>query len=188
MKLYPIFVDEKSGEGLYSFQFGKGKDELGRLLQLWRNHLYVTEYCEKNREHIVTEYFRNFSIEDVIKKIHKEAQIILWLLKKYTSFEKYGHRLQHIFKPLNDNETKLYVFQKSKFSVERRRKQLSPILRLYAIRISENTYIITGGAIKLVRRMSEHDDLINENDKLEKVKKFLIENGYQTEEDLIFIL
>lgn len=49
-------------------------------------------------------------------------------------------------------------------------------LRVYAIRIEENLFIITGGAIKLTKTMNERPHLMAELDKMEAVKLWLIEN------------
>ncbi|MEA3496047.1 MAG: hypothetical protein U9R42_08430 [Bacteroidota bacterium] len=50
-------------------------------------------------------------------------------------------------------------------------------MRIYAIRIEENVFIITGGAIKLTKTMNEREHLKNELKKLENVKQFLILEG-----------
>ena len=54
------------------------------------------------------------------------------------------------------------------------RKFKSPILRVYGIRIAQNTFVITGGAIKITRAMQEHVDTNEELRKFEIVKLFLI--------------
>ena len=51
------------------------------------------------------------------------------------------------------------------------------MLRIYAIKIESNCYIITGGAIKLTRTMQEHRDTLIELQKLNKLKNFLIHQG-----------
>lgn len=51
-------------------------------------------------------------------------------------------------------------------------------LRIYAIRIDTNTYVITGGGIKLTKTMNDREHLINELEKLTKVKEWLEENGF----------
>jgi hypothetical protein len=47
-------------------------------------------------------------------------------------------------------------------------------LRLYAIKLSVGIYIITGGAIKLTRTMQEREHTLQELEKMEKVRNFLI--------------
>lgn len=61
-----------------------------------------------------------------------------------------------------------------------------PIIRIYAIRIEENTFIVTGGAIKLTRAMPEHPDTAEELEKIKKCKKFLQSHGIETANDLIY--
>ena len=50
-------------------------------------------------------------------------------------------------------------------------------LRLYAIRFQKNSYLITGGAIKLTRTMQEREHTLAELQKLELVRNFLISEG-----------
>lgn len=52
-----------------------------------------------------------------------------------------------------------------------RRHKLSK-LRIYAIRIDENLFVITGGAIKLVLLMEDHPDTRAEKVKLEQAKDY----------------
>lgn len=47
-------------------------------------------------------------------------------------------------------------------------------LRLYAIKLSVGIYIITGGAIRLTRTMQEREHTLQELEKMEKVRNFLI--------------
>ena len=48
---------------------------------------------------------------------------------------------------------------------------------LYAIRIDAGTYLITGGAIKLVARIKESKDLMDEKWKLKRARAYLQDNG-----------
>ena len=47
-------------------------------------------------------------------------------------------------------------------------------LRIYAIKLSEGVYLITGGAIKLTLRMEEREHTRRELVKMEKVRAFLL--------------
>lgn len=59
-------------------------------------------------------------------------------------------------------------------------------LRIYAIRIAKNIYIISGGAIKLTQKMN-NDDLRLELNKLEITKQFLIDKGLFDEYDFEYL-
>ena len=56
-------------------------------------------------------------------------------------------RLQDLFEPLHKRENEDYSLLKSKAK--------NSWLRLYAIRIEENLYVITGGSIKLTKSMQD---------------------------------
>jgi len=98
-------------------------------------------------------------------------------------FDKRGESLQNLFRPLNNREYQLYVHQESKAIIADHHFP-RPILRMYAIRIAPNTFVITGGAIKLAHEMDDHDDTKQELIKLKKGKAFLAANNLLTEEDI----
>ena len=58
-------------------------------------------------------------------------------------------------------------------------------LRIYAIKMGKNTYLITGGGIKLADTIQNSPDLkdhVLQN--IDRVRKFLIENGIWDSDDL----
>ncbi len=50
-------------------------------------------------------------------------------------------------------------------------------LRIYAIKLEPGIYIITGGAIKLTRTMQEREHTLVELARMEKVRRFLLDNN-----------
>lgn len=58
-----------------------------------------------------------------------------------------------------------------------RRRAHDSWLRIYALKLEQNTYLITGGAIKLTRTMEEREHTLAELRKMELVRNFLIEQG-----------
>lgn len=50
-------------------------------------------------------------------------------------------------------------------------------LRIYAIRLEANVYVVTGGAIKLTHLMQDKEHTAMELDKLNRCKAFLKANG-----------
>lgn len=58
-----------------------------------------------------------------------------------------------------------------------RRRAHDSWLRIYALKLERNTYLITGGAIKLTRTMEEREHTLAELRKMELVRNFLIEQG-----------
>ena len=53
-------------------------------------------------------------------------------------------------------------------------------LRMYAIKLKNNLYVITGGGIKLADTIQDSPDLQN----IDKVRAWLIQNGIIDEQDL----
>ncbi len=78
-----------------------------------------------------------------------------------------------MFKPLYNNTTKIDSFEKNKVKGTNKPSWL----RMYAIRIETNLFVITGGAIKLTATMNERDHLLQELHKLDYVKKFFQDDG-----------
>lgn len=58
-------------------------------------------------------------------------------------------------------------------------------LRIYAIRIEPNVYIVTGGAIKLTATMQEREHTKRELDKLNTCRDFLKQNGVFDQDSFI---
>lgn len=189
MELKPIFVDEESGEGLYAVQYDNNElDEFERIFDLWNDAEYVHNYCIKNQQFLKEDYFDGVAIDTIESKIFKEAGELEQLLEEYVNdgFENKGRNLQMIFKPLNNYEYLLPVRQEGKARVEKGRNFPKPILRVYGIRLGLNTFVITGGAIKLTKSMIDHPDTKEELSKFEIVKSFLRDNDISTDEDLNF--
>ncbi len=67
------------------------------------------------------------------------------------------------------------------------RYKKSPWLRLYAIRIASDLFVITGGAIKLTKLMEEREHTQKELCKLDLVKNFLFDQGLLDKEDFEYL-
>ena len=58
-------------------------------------------------------------------------------------------------------------------------------LRLYAIKLDDGIFLITGGAIKLTHLMQERQHTLIELRRMEMVRNYLIENGVIDSDGLI---
>ncbi|MDR0864797.1 MAG: hypothetical protein LBO74_07685 [Candidatus Symbiothrix sp.] len=83
--------------------------------------------------------------------------------------------LDSIFRPLSNYNKQTYL-EKDKAKIENR-KQHASWLRIYAIKLNAGIFIITGGAIKLTATMQEREHTAIELVKIERTRRFLIENG-----------
>ena len=80
--------------------------------------------------------------------------------------------LDHFFRSLDNNQTGEMLLEKDKGRPRRR-----SWLRLYAIKLNVGIYIITGGAIKLTHTMQEREHTLQELERMEKVRNFLLREG-----------
>ncbi len=83
--------------------------------------------------------------------------------------------LDKIFRPLENSRTSEMLLGKEKARIKERSQHAS-WLRIYAIKLEPGCYIITGGAIKLTRTMQEREHTLNELNKMEQVRNYLINN------------
>jgi hypothetical protein len=155
MKIITTFV-----KGLYAFKFDNKLDELERLLDDWNNFEYLESFFEQNESDL--SYF-GIDIDTAIAETINEANKLETLLLKLSSNNSIA--LDYIFRPLDNLEFREISLSKQKAS---RRW-----LRLYAIKIESNHYVITGGAIKLTHKMQEREHTQNELNKLEKCRSYL---------------
>lgn len=139
-------------------------DELERVFDLWNDTAYLEEFFNANQADL--KYY-NLTIDEAIEYTIEEANLLSE--KLFDSLHNNPITLEILFKNLDNNEVRIISLAKQK---ARRRW-----LRLYAIRIDDNIYLITGGAIKLTRTMEERPHTAEELSKLERCKQFLQQNG-----------
>jgi len=61
-------------------------------------------------------------------------------------------------------------------------------LRIYAIRLEPNVYVVTGGAIKLSRKMQEREHTALELQKLNRCKAFLKANDIFDQDSFVELI
>lgn len=172
MEIVRIIIDPTPT--LYAIQFNENeKNELDQNFDLWNDPEFLINFFNENRGDL-KEYNlfhnTNYSVEDAVRKTLNDAENLENLLwdKAEDGNEDEFETLQTFFAQLDDMETKLYPLQKSKGKLH-----YNSWLRLYAIRIDKHLYVITGGAIKLTKKMEQRDHTIAELDKMEEAIRFL---------------
>lgn len=178
MKIIPIF-----GKNLFAIQYtGETQDEFAKMFDLWQDPEYLEEFFEKHKLDLINSFWGIVSIEDAIIKTFEYAQEFekkLYELSKQNETNQL-RGLDEIFKPLSDSKAPIFPFDKSKAK--------ATWLRLYALKIENNIYVITGGAIKLTRTMNEREHTAKELSKIDKTRRFLIEEGIADADGLIEII
>lgn len=176
MEIVPIF-DKR----LYSIQIkGESQDELSRFLELWDDTEYLYDFYEKNKTYFEDyffttqrnkhEYTDSDFLEDVSDNLAKLSKELL-AIKENNDYD-----LDTFFINLykNKSNTKVYELYKKRCS----------ILRLYAIKIDDGLYLITGGAIKIVKEMHNHLDTKSALEQLNFCTQFLQDENIKNTEQL----
>ncbi len=135
------------------------------VLNDWNDAEYIYNFYKTNEALIKNNRF-------IKCKNHIEfTQLVIECASKLDEdlFQMASGNLNQLFEVLEINQP--YMQELSKW------KKKENLLRLYAIKIEENIFLITGGAIKITKTMQEHSGTYNELKKLEKFKNILIENG-----------
>jgi hypothetical protein len=166
---------------LYSVAYDDNEMEFKRLFDQWISDFeFLEDFFEENIKDLQSGYFGNISIEEAIERTRESA---IKLRKQFNdtaqNTDTSNRRIQELFRPLHNNEYKLKSLSKEKSKRD--------WLRIYAIRISENTYVVSGGAIKLTETMNENTPHLRlELQKLEMTKQFLKDYNLTDESDFGF--
>jgi len=169
-------------KGLWAARFGNEMDELQLLEEMWEDPEQIETFCHNHLEKLKMTFGDDITVEKATTEIMEEAQELLELLED-AGMKRDGAKLQFLFRPLDNREASLVELQLSKGSAKSRWRK-NPKLRIYAIRIDEDTYVLTGGAIKLTYQMEEAEATREELDKLKNVKRWLKNKGIIFSEDL----
>ena len=180
MEIRTIFAVDKSKK-LYSVAYGSEPNEFQRLLHLWIHDLaFLEQFFEANEADLQSGYFGEISIDEAIEATRRNA--IRLREQFYNMLNNNADsplNLQQLFMPLSKTDYKLKPLAKE--------KSRTGWLRIYAIRISENIYVVSGGAIKLTATMNTRPHLALELQKLELTKQFLKENNLIDESEFDFV-
>jgi hypothetical protein len=182
MKIVPIFAKEKK-QGLFSIHLsGELEDELTKCLEHWLDPIYLHDFFTTHQNDLNSGYYgKTISIQQAISYTRDEAYQLFEKLNQLaiSGTKSDNQSLSLAFKPLRngDYSQKELQEEKAKSTIQKR------WLRIYAIRIASNTFIVTGGAIKLVRKMNERPHLQRERQKLEEVRNYLYKEGILDKDD-----
>lgn len=158
-------------EKLFSFRYENELDnEYDRLMDLWTNASYLQAYAKKNKVKDVYGF-----IEDILQHAEEIQDFLENLSRNKKPFGFY-------FEPLQESEAKRKILPLQKGKIPKNQ------LRLYAIKLDTNCFVITGGAIKMSQRMDEHPDTKNELVKLNNARSYLNKNGVVDADSFVELL
>lgn len=147
---------------------GEEENALYLLFDQWNDVVWLRSFFKANWQDLQS-YFRikdiNQAIEDTIEDSDRLQGVIMDISP--------DANLEEIFHPLENYRTADVLLGKEKARLKRTARH-SSWLRIYAIKLSEGVYIVTGGAIKLTLKMEEREHTRAELVKMEKVRSFLL--------------
>jgi len=184
MKFVSIFEDSDSLIAVKADN--ENQDEFSKLFDQWTDIEYLDDFFTKHQLDLSRPFWEGISIEQAIIETRNEAIKFRKHLKKIAE-KPLRERIPlflRLFQPLSKNQG-LEGFLDKKKVYGRRNKTW---LRIYALKAGNDTYIITGGAIKLTDNMSERPHTQKELRKLEACKQFLLNEGIVDDDGIIELL
>jgi len=142
--------------------------EFQRLFNFWNDAIALNDFFEQYEEDLQNPYWDGITIDEAITKTQKEAKKLKHILIEYAKNGK-TKNLSMLFKPLSKGGYSSLEKDKVKASGPK------TWIRLYAIRLDLNLFVVCGGAIKLRKTLNDRDYLLKELDKLEIAKQYLLD-------------
>ena len=146
---------------------------LNILLSTWRNVDDLFQFYETNKRIIA-----NSTISSIFYSWENFSEDIMLDLEQLEDFiddvANGKVNLDNAFHPLSRKEENVKILSL--------RKHRCKWLRIYAVRIDENLYVITGGAIKITQKMQDHIDTRYELTQLDYSRQWLKDQGIETDE------
>lgn len=157
----------------------KDADELTLLFRNRSNFNYLLDFFLNNLDDL-QHFFHIQRVREAIQDTLEDADVLERLILDFP----YTENLDGLFHPLglSDNRTAELTREKAR---NWGRNRHASWLRVYAIRVERNVFIVTGGAIKLTPAMQDRPHTQEELDKMNRCRDFLNENGIFDQDSFI---
>jgi hypothetical protein len=166
---------------LYSVKYDdKSINEFRQLFNKWEDPLWLSKFFKENIKDLESGAWGKISVSDAIRQTRLQAKEMKKKILEIANGEaKDFDLLSDYFMPLSDGKYGKLEWDKGKGLLNHN------WLRIYAVRCSKNTYVITGGGIKLTRDMSPNH-LQKELVKLQNAENYL-KSGQDDQIDLCYL-
>ena len=143
---------------------------LDTILDQWNDVTWLRSYFKQNIGDLAS-YFKITDVNQAIYDTIEDSERLQCLIMDISP----DANLDEIFRPLENSRTSEMLLGKEKTRLRNTPRHAS-WLPIYAIKLEPGIYVVTGGAIKLTRTMQEREHTLVELARMEKVRRFLIEN------------
>lgn len=165
--------EDITGDGrLWAVWYDGDEDNILSLtFKRWNDIDWLREFFMDNKNDLA-DYFRITNLNQAIYDTLYDAGELECLILDINP----DTDLNTFFRPLENSRTSEILLGREKAKGNRVSRH-SSWLRLYAIKFSSGSFLITGGAIKLTRTMKERERTLHELYRMEEVRNFLLDNG-----------
>lgn len=166
------FEEIKDNGRLWAVRFeDESLNELDKVFTQWNDAVWLLKFFRENFNDLVS-YFKITKLDEAVYDTMADSDQLECLIMDISP----DANLDELFRPLENDRTSEMMLSKEKARLMNRPKHAS-WLRIYAIKLNTGIYIVTGGAIKLTRTMQEREHTLNELEKMERVRQYLVANG-----------
>jgi hypothetical protein len=173
---------------LLSIRFDENDlDEFQKAFDQWQDVAYLEDFFETNQLDLQSAFYGRISVDEAVLRTIEDSRAFENQLRmdvKAGAKDRKTILNDAIFKPLEKlkktislqyEQNKAYGFHDKSW------------LRIYAIRISANIFVVSGSAIKLTKAMQDRAHTQKELQKLKRTAQYLKEIGFQDDYDYGYI-
>lgn len=165
------FVDILGDSRLWSVVYpDEDVDILTKTFRDWMDLDYLEVFFSENLNDL-SSYFNITDIDTAIYDTLDDANHLRCLILDISP----DTNLDNLFRHLENSRISEMILRREK--AKGGWKGHDSWLRLYALKVDEKSYLITGGAIKLTRTMEEREHTLRELTRMEQVRNFLLNEG-----------
>ena len=169
IKIREMTFDKITEDGnLYAVRYDGDSDNiLETLFDQWSDVIWLRTFFQEHSSDL-KQYFAIENINEAIQDTLDDNEVLQRTILMLDVDD-----LNRVFRPLDNLSTGMNVLNKEKTRPRSSSRHVS-WLRLYAIKLDDGKFLITGGAIKLTHKMEEREHTAAELRKLERVRNFLM--------------
>ena len=165
-----MYTFDKIRDGIYAVQYPDEEDnELYKVLEKWNDTFFLRQLFRRKSK--LKSYFGVDDVNVAVQDTLEDVEYLGDVLTDGTQEE-----LEQMFHPLASEDATLVACSRRKARNWERDDHPS-WLRLYAVKLESGVYVITGGAIKMARKMQSERATDRELQKLNEIRQYFLDKG-----------